>query len=501
MQRKGPELKATRVSRVDIRSLPIGPEEAFVFSRVERDTSVADVVLQTGLSTEAVTKALHRLAALSAVTLHDENGVLVIPRKPSPAPVTKPKTERAPSLYPASEIDEPGALPADRKRQILDWYHGADLLTHYELFGLPRDASKKEVKDCYFEVVRLFHPDRYFGKDLGAFKTKLERAFQRLTEAHDTLTRQRNREDYDRELERRATLPAQKQSQRDEVATRIADFFEQLHSRPTLDVVQALTLDSAPPVSDRMTPVGQPPEAARAASRLHTPRPPADKARRATPRPPPADTVPPAARSTKPPPPADDEARRKELGRKLKPSSSRPPPARHAEDLKRHLAMADEELKADNPVAAVNALRMALALDPDAPHIALRLANAEKRAAIKNASQNLSLARSEEAKKRYDVAAELYAKVGLGKPSAEVFERAASCLLAAGKDLRRAADLAKQALTMAPDSVDLHLLLAKIYVQASMDKSALSELERAAKLAPHDARIKIELKRLKRGDG
>jgi predicted Zn-dependent protease len=163
--------------------------------------------------------------------------------------------------------------------------------------------------------------------------------------------------------------------------------------------------------------------------------------------------------------------------------------------------MADEALASDDPVAAVNALRLALSVEPDAPHVAMRLASVEKQVAVKMAAQNYSLARQAEAKRQYETAAELYAKVGLGKPSADVFERAASCLLTARKDLRRAADLAKQATTLAPDRVDLRLLLAKIYVEANMNKSALGELERAAKLAPGDASIKDWLRRLKRTDG
>ena len=89
------------------------------------------------------------------------------------------------------------------------------------------------------------------------------------------------------------------------------------------------------------------------------------------------------------------------------------------------------------------------------------------------------------------------AQAGMGGGSSD----AATCLLAAKKDLRRAADLAKQATNLAPDRVDLHLLLAKIYEEVGMSKSALGEIERAAKLSPRDASIKGWLKRLKRRDG
>lgn len=506
MQIPEPPIKASRIQGVDIRKLPLGPEEAFVFSRVEQGTSVADIALTTGLAAQSVTRALHRLAALGAVTLRDETGTLIVPRKPTPAKPLKVPAARFPSLYPESLLDEEAALSPERKRQLLDWHHGADLLTHYELFGLPSDATKKEIKDCYFEVVRVFHPDRYFGKNLGSFKSKLERTFQRLTEAHDILSRPKAREEYDLQISRKAALSEDKQSQHDEIAARIAEYFEQLHSRPTLDAIAAeAKMDSAPPISDRTTspgPVG--PIAAAATGSPHPP--PVGRSRRSSPRPPPGSNPPTSARPTRPPPAVDGVARRQELAKKL--AGGRVPSDPPGGDklstkasVKRYLAMADDALAADDPLAAANALKLALNLEPDAPHIALRLSSAEKAAAVKSAANNLNLARNAEAKRQFETAAELYAKVGLGKPSAEVFERAASCLLQVKKDLRRAADLAKQATTLDPNRVDLRVLLAKIYIEANMKQSALNELERATKLAPQDATIKEMMRRLKRGDG
>src|SRR5690606_39919904 len=68
---------------------------------------------------------------------------------------------------------------------------------YYELLNVERHAEKKEIKGAYYQVVSLFHPDKYFGKNLGTFKGKLERIFQTLTEAHDTLTRKATRTEYD----------------------------------------------------------------------------------------------------------------------------------------------------------------------------------------------------------------------------------------------------------------------------------------------------------------
>lgn len=78
-------------------------------------------------------------------------------------------------------------LPLDRKQEILakEAMLGRD---DWTVLGLKPGATAEQVKLAYFEASRIFHPDRYYGKALGSFRSRLERIFQRLSEAHETLT-------------------------------------------------------------------------------------------------------------------------------------------------------------------------------------------------------------------------------------------------------------------------------------------------------------------------
>ncbi len=75
----------------------------------------------------------------------------------------------------------------DRKREILarEALLGRD---DWTVLGLKPGATAEAVKLAYFDASRVFHPDRYYGKNLGSFRARLERIFQRLSEAHETLT-------------------------------------------------------------------------------------------------------------------------------------------------------------------------------------------------------------------------------------------------------------------------------------------------------------------------
>jgi tetratricopeptide (TPR) repeat protein len=84
-------------------------------------------------------------------------------------------------------LSEAVDLPLDRKREILarEALLGRD---DWTVLGLKPGASAEAVKVAYFEASRVFHPDRYYGKNLGSYRVRLDRIFQRLTEAHESLT-------------------------------------------------------------------------------------------------------------------------------------------------------------------------------------------------------------------------------------------------------------------------------------------------------------------------
>ena len=88
-------------------------------------------------------------------------------------------------------------LDPERRRYIDEAYAKLDQLTYYTLLGIPRTADAKAVKNAYYRLAGLVHPDRYFGKQLGGYKAKMEVLFTEITAAHDTLSAPEKRADYD----------------------------------------------------------------------------------------------------------------------------------------------------------------------------------------------------------------------------------------------------------------------------------------------------------------
>ena len=466
------------VPNVDMRTLPIGPEEAFVLSRVDGASSEDEIVLATGLDRARVRHALERLATLGAIRFLTPPAR---PANPSPSPrrVSQPviitPTVRHRNIDPAV-LAEPVDLDSERKHAVLELFSELDELNHYEVLRVARDADKKTIKEAYYAAVAVFHPDKYFGKNLGSYKARLEQIFRRLTEAHDVLTQTQTRREYDEYLVTRDRNRAF------EHAWSALDVSGLSGEMPVPDVtIQTAEASSLPPSS-----------AAFEAERPSDP----ELRRRALARKLTGSSLPPSG--TMSAPPVDAAAIRENAADDLRRHrAERLAQAQHAQ-LRRYLDAAEAALAAGNAVSAATTLRIASSLSPDDHALSERLRQVEARAASDQADSYLMQAEYEERHGKFAEAARAYERASLGKPSAHLLERIAYCLIEANGDARKALENARRAVASAGENAGYRLTLGRAYLLAGMRQSALGELERAQQLAPADDRIKDWIRRIKR---
>lgn len=65
---------------------------------------------------------------------------------------------------------------------------------YYEILGVKRDASAKEIKSAYHKLARQWHPDLHTGKDKEAAEEKIKQ----INEAYEVLSDSEKRSKYDR---------------------------------------------------------------------------------------------------------------------------------------------------------------------------------------------------------------------------------------------------------------------------------------------------------------
>lgn len=69
---------------------------------------------------------------------------------------------------------------------------------YYDILGLPRNATNRQVRDRFRTLARELHPDRFQGNE----KSEAEERFQEITQAFNVLNDPARRRDHDLELAR-----------------------------------------------------------------------------------------------------------------------------------------------------------------------------------------------------------------------------------------------------------------------------------------------------------
>jgi curved DNA-binding protein CbpA len=155
------------------------PEEGFLLSRIDGQTSWGMLRSISGLPPAEVDRCLQRFVSDGLVEL----------RRAAAA-------GRAPER---AGIDPGIDLPLELQHRILDFESQLDRPYH-QILGVTRDADERAIKRAYFKLSKDFHPDRYFRREIGAFAERLDRIFKRVALAYELLIDPATRAEIERTL-------------------------------------------------------------------------------------------------------------------------------------------------------------------------------------------------------------------------------------------------------------------------------------------------------------
>ena len=523
-----------RIGGERIRELPLAPAEGRVLAQIDGRTSVADLELVTGLTADELDRALERLAELRLI----ETATVSIAERPAARPAMRPALSpppRRPSPQPSGPgpepraaavpiqplvVDEPppvadGSLSPEERRRIETFLMRAESVDFYKLLGVGRRAERAEIRSAYFGLAKEFHPDAYYGRDIGEARHRLERIFRQITRAYEVLSRTKSRKEYDEyikgqavlqgreeeeqawqaEEQRRQTLygakavrapePVRAEGAKDAAAAPVPPVVTA--PAPIEAVVTPSTSKPAPPV--RVEPAPRPAPAPRpdaaAAAPLSSPVERGIESRPAAERPAPV-AQPPAAQSWQ----------RLRVARQLTAVLGKTGAPQPVKDERRggdYLAEAEAAEK-DEEWGRVFGLteaaeKLGLTEAERSRTVALR-----DRAARELARIAFSQARFSESTGDLGAAlqhAENACRYGPEDP--ESWDTAARLWLRMGRELHRARDAAAKAIQLAPRSIAYRLTMIRVYLAAGLPKNARREAEAALAIKPDDKQAKALL--------
>jgi hypothetical protein len=179
----------------------LGEREGFVLSRVDGHTSLEEICLLVPFDEPTTMVILRRLWEIGAMEVPGVARQIVPPpgaRPPSfeslAPPIGHPDPPRSAKTTDDSGMSHPVRLRID------DFYAGLETRNAFELLEIGRDADDRAVKRAYFKLSKEFHPDRYFGKDIGDYKDRLSKIFQAVKASFELLSDKRRRQAYEESL-------------------------------------------------------------------------------------------------------------------------------------------------------------------------------------------------------------------------------------------------------------------------------------------------------------
>ncbi len=186
-------LELERPERLE--SLQLEPEEAFVLSRVDGSVTLKQISQMLSYDIDRVWRLLSRGVEAGVVRIKGES--TVAPARAAKAP------EDWSILHTLDEEDRDPVLskiPRAKRNEILLRYNAMAAQNHYDLLGVNPGAGAEEIRTQYFQFVKVFHPDRFFGKEMGPYRQKLDELFKKVTAAFEELQDPGRRGRYDRAL-------------------------------------------------------------------------------------------------------------------------------------------------------------------------------------------------------------------------------------------------------------------------------------------------------------
>lgn len=166
------------------------PTEVFLLSRLDRPTTVSDLV---ALSGQRETDSLHIAYSLALAGLVDRQYWKAAFRSEEKKATQE---EKPPAMGPPPVVEQ---APVDDVTTLLARLTKAQ--THYEVLGLANNASAAEIKLAYYDLARRFHPDRFRRESDATLHSQIESSFARITQAYDTLQETGSRAAYDSKLD------------------------------------------------------------------------------------------------------------------------------------------------------------------------------------------------------------------------------------------------------------------------------------------------------------
>ncbi len=172
------------------------PQEGFLLSRVDGNTTVSQLRRVAGLPPADVIRALGVLVTTGLVEAHD---------RPAPRATVARPAVAAPQDAAATQPEERAQYTPQQAREYAEVIRLATDCHHrdfYRRLEVSQDATEEQIRLRFLDLVRQYHPDRAREPHLRSLRHELAGIYAALDEAYRTLGDSKRRTAYDQRRQR-----------------------------------------------------------------------------------------------------------------------------------------------------------------------------------------------------------------------------------------------------------------------------------------------------------
>ena len=174
----------------------LSPVEGFVISRVDIPMKLGEVIALSGLGELESMRTLYGLVLGGFMEREQKPNVLQARQRAAVSHARKP--------VPATEEPLPSLGEVSEEVQVADLDTFLARLdsasNHYEVLNVISTAPAERIKNSYYALARLYHPDKFHLQTSETLHARIESAFARITQAYETLMDSKRRSGYDSKL-------------------------------------------------------------------------------------------------------------------------------------------------------------------------------------------------------------------------------------------------------------------------------------------------------------
>ena len=165
-------------SGIDMGTTDVTIQEGFIMSRVDSRSTVKEICMSSGLGLEATMQIMASLRDKGLIMLGDEPPE---PLRPAAPILRSPLDDISEDIVPDGE-DYP--MKKRLRAYIRDHYGRLEEMNFFELLSIEPTTDLAIIRRAFLLRTKEFHPDRYFGREIGPYGEMIRELFKHVVRAY-----------------------------------------------------------------------------------------------------------------------------------------------------------------------------------------------------------------------------------------------------------------------------------------------------------------------------